>query len=107
MADSLQEQKEELTRTGLAPPTTSGGSAGGAAAEGAIAGLLHGGKEREIQAQDTFKQQVAHQATAQKFEPHSQMNKNPAREGGPGLSHVPASRHAQYGSHGLSGQGPK
>jgi hypothetical protein len=107
MADSTQEQNEELTRAGLTPPTTSGASAGGAAAEGAIAALLHGNKEREIQVQDTFKQQVAHQATAQKFEPRSQMNKDPVREGGPGLSHVPASRHAQRGSHGLSGQGPK
>lgn len=50
-------------------------------------------------------QQLAEQAGARATETRKAYNNDPVRQ--PGLGKTVGSQHAQYGSHGLHGQGPK
>lgn len=116
-----EEQKSELARAGL----------GGAAAEGAVAAHLHHDQaikqSKDVQvgclgsplalppvtelnapcplSSTQQAQQLAEQTGARATEKNKAYHNDPVRQ--PGLGHTASSRHAQMGSHGLSGQAPK
>ena len=109
MSDFPEEQKKEeekAIRPAAATATVPASSPTSAAAQGLIHAMLHQ-EEQRLQSQDVQTQQDLAARTDQKYNQRRvQRGDDPTRgEKGPGCA--VNSQHAQRGSHGFSGQGPK